>query len=515
MIRRRRSLGSAAILLAVAVSLVSVGASPANAAPEGQITWGVHTTLVPGWFDPVDLPGVITPYMLLYALHDAVVKPMPGKTSTPSLAESWTASPDGLQYEFLLRKGARFHNGDPVTAEDVKFSFERYRGISAKLLKEKVLAVEAVDPGRVRFRLKQPWPDFMMFYAAGTGASWIVPKKYVEKVGEEGFRKAPVGAGPYRFVSLSPGVEIVLEAFDGYWRKQPNVKRLVFRVIPDESTRLAALKRGEVDIAYAFSGELAKELQRTSGVTLKPTVIHSTHFAYFADQWDTKSPWHDKRVRLAANLAVDRPALNQAMSLGFSKITGSIIPSTFEFYWQPPVHPYDAAKAKQRLAEAGYPNGFDGGEYSCDLVPSATAEAIVTYLKAVGISLKLRPLERAAFFKAFAEKKLRDVVHVFGGVFGNAATRLETFVVSGGTYAYGGSPDLDGLFREQAAELDRAKREATLHRMQQLVHERAMFLPIWELAFLNGVSGRVEEPGLGLIAGYAYSAPYEDLKIRP
>src|SRR5947208_10298822 len=227
MMRSRHASGFLAMILAVLACGASFAPSAVSAAPEGQITWGVHTTLVPGWFDPVDLPGVITPYMLLYALHDAVVKPMPGKIATPSLAESWTASPDGLQYEFLLRKGARFHNGDPVTAEDVKFSFERYRGISAKLLKEKVLAVEAVDPGRVRFRLKQPWPDFMMFYAAGTGASWIVPKKYVEKVGEEGFRKAPVGAGPYRFVSLSPGVEIVLEAFDGYWRKQPNVKRLV------------------------------------------------------------------------------------------------------------------------------------------------------------------------------------------------------------------------------------------------------------------------------------------------
>ena len=132
----------------------------------------------------------------------------------------------------------------------------------------------------------------------------------------------------------------------------------------------------------------------------------------------------------------------------------------------------------------------------------------------MGIGLKLRPLERAAFFKGFAEKKFKNVVHVFGGVFGNAATRLEAFVVSGGTYVYGGYPDLDGLFREQAAEPDRAKREAILHRMQQLVHERAMFAPIWELAFLNGVGPRVEESGLGLIAGYAYSAPYEDLKLK-
>ena len=514
MIRRGRSLRTLAPILIVVAWSAVLAPIPVAAAPEGQITWGVHTTLVPGWFDPIDLPGVITPYMLLYALHDAVVKPMPGKVLTPSLAESWTASPDGLVYEFVLRKNARFHNGDPVTAEDVKFSFERYKGISAKLMKEKVASVDAVDPGRVRFRLKQPWPDFMMFYSAGTGAGWVVPKKYFEKVGEEGYRKAPVGAGPYRFVSLSPGVEFVFEAFDGYWRKAPSVKRIVFRVIPDESTRLAALKRGEVDIAYAFTGELAKELQRSPGLTLKPTVIHSTHFAYFAEQWEQKSPWHDRRVRLAANLAVDRPAINQAMSLGNSKITGSIIPSTFDFFWQPPILPYDVVKAKQLLTEAGYPNGFDGGEYVCDLVPSATAEAIATYWKAVGISVKLRPLERAAFFKGFQEKTLRGVVHVFGGVFGNAATRLETFVVSNGTYAYGAYPDLDGLFREQAVELDRKKREATLHRMQQLVHERSMFLPIWELAFLNGVGPRVEDAGLGPIPGYAYSGPYEDLKLK-
>jgi peptide/nickel transport system substrate-binding protein len=515
MIQYRRFLGPLSVALLFLAWTAPFHTAPADAAgPEGQLTWAVHTTLVPAWFDPVDLPGVITPYMMLYALHDAAVKPMPGRGMTPGLAESWSASPDGLVYEFVLRKGARFHNGEAVTAEDVKFSFERYRGVSGKLLKEKVAVVEAVDATHVRFRLKQPWPDFMMFYSSGSGAGWIVPKKYFEKVGEEGFRKAPVGAGPYRFVSFTPGVEMVLEAFEGYWRKTPNVRRLVFRTIPDESTRLAALKRGEADIAYAVSGELGKELQRTPGLTLKPTVIHSTHFAYFPDQWDPKSPWHDRRVRLAANLAIDRQAINQAVSLGFSKITYSIIPSTFDFYWQPPAYPYDPARARQLLADAGYPNGFDAGEYFCDLVATNSGEPVVNYLKAAGIGLKLRPLERAAFFKGFSEKKLKNVVHVFGGIFGNAATRLEAFVVGGGAYVYGSYPDIDGLFREQAAELDRSKREAILHRMQQMVHERAIFAPIWELAFLNGVGPRVEESGLGLIAGYAYSAPYEDLKLK-
>src|SRR5262245_22327689 len=230
-----------ALVVAVAL-LTSLVAVPIARAAEGQMIWAVHISLAPTWFDPAETPALITPFMLLYALHDAVVKPMPGKPMAPGLAESWSASKDGLMHEFALRKGVHFHNGDPVTAEDVKFSFERYRGASARLLHEKVAAVEVVDPQRVRFRLKAPWPDFMTFYATpATGAAWIVPKKYVEKVGDDGFKKAPVGAGPYRFVSFNPGVELVLEAFDQYWRKPPAIKRLVFRVIPDESTRLAML----------------------------------------------------------------------------------------------------------------------------------------------------------------------------------------------------------------------------------------------------------------------------------
>jgi peptide/nickel transport system substrate-binding protein len=444
-----------------------------------------------------------------------MVKPMPGNPTAPSLAESWSVSKDGLVYEFVLRKGARFHNGDPVTGEDVKFSFERYRGTANKTLKDRVAAVEVPDPGRVRFRMKQPWPDFLTFYASASGAGWIVPKKYVEKVGDEGFKKAPVGAGPYKFVSFNPGVELVVEAFEQYWRKTPSVKRLVFRVITDEATRLAALKRGEVDIVYSVRGELAEELQRTPGLTLKPAVIQGTFWLYFPDQWDTKSPWHDRRVRQAASLAMDRPTINQALTLGYSKLTGNIIPSSFDFYWQAPAPIYNPARAKQLLTEAGYPNGFDAGEYSCDSSYSNLAEAITNNLQAVGIRTRLRPLERAAFFAAYSEKKLKNIIQGASGAFGNAATRLEAFVVTGGVYVYGSYPDLDGLFQEQATELDRKRREAVLQKMQQLVvQDKAMYAPIWELAFLNGVGSRVQESGLGLIPGFAYSGPYEDVTLK-
>src|SRR6266850_756075 len=516
MSRRMRQTVAGVLALIVAVATHGIAVPPARAeAPAGQITWALHFTLAPTLFEPAETPGLITPFIVLYALHDAMLKPMPGRSMAPSLAESWTMSPDGLVYEFVLRKGTRFHNGEPVTAEDVKFPFERYRGISAKVLKDKVGAIETPDPARVRFRLKQPWPDFMTFYGTpATGAGWIVPKKYVEKVGEEGFKKHPIGAGPYRFVSFNPGVELVLEASDGYWRKTPGVKQLSFKVVTEISTRLAMLKRGEADIAYGMTGTLGEEVRRSPGLTLQPTPFSSTHWLVFADQWDASSPWHDRRVRLAATYAVDRQAVNQAETLGFSKITGSIIPMSFDFYWQPPVYPYDPAKARQLLAEAGYPKGFDAGDFNCDAGTSNYTEPFLNYLQAVGIRTRLRPIERAGFLKAYQEKKLKNVIYGLSGIAGNAATRIEPYATSGGIYAYGGYPDIDGLFKEQVSELDHKKREAVLHRVQQLIHDKVMFLPIWQLVVLNAQGSRVAESGLGLIADYPWSAPYEDVKVK-
>jgi len=493
-----------------------VDAAPGAAAPEGQMTWGVHITLAPTWFDPAETPGIGTPFMILYALHDALVKPMPGNAMAPGLAESWSVSKDGLVYEFVLRPGVKFHNGDPVTSDDVKFSFERYRGAASRLLKERVPVVEVVDARHVRFRLKEPWPDFMTYYGSlATGAGWVVPKKYLEKVGDDGFKKAPIGAGPYKFVSFNPGIELVLEANEQYWRKAPSVKRLVLKAVPDESTRLAMLKRGEADVVYLLQSELAEEVRRTAGLTLRPTPIVSTHWLVFLDQWDPKSPWADRRVRLAANHAIDRQAMNDAITLGFSRITWSIIPQSFDFFWPPPAYAHDPALAKRLLAEAGYPNGFDAGDLWCEPATATMSEAAANDLRAVGIRTRLRPLERAAFFKSYQEKKLKNLAYSISGAFGNAPIRLETFVVAGGPFVYGSYPDIDGLFHEQAAELDRKRREATLHRIQQLVHDKAMYAPIWELGFIHAQGPRVAESGLGLITGWAFSAPYEDVKLKP
>src|SRR5215475_15089226 len=181
---------SLALVVWLVASLAAGTAAPAHAeAPAGQVTWAQSVSLPAAWFEPAEATGTLIPFSIYYALHDALVKPMPGKPMAPSLAESWSVSADGLTYEFLLRPGVRFHNGDPVTADDVKFSFERYRGVSAKVLKERVRQVHVVDAHRVRFELREPWPDFLAFYATpATGAAWIVPRRYIEKVGDEGFK---------------------------------------------------------------------------------------------------------------------------------------------------------------------------------------------------------------------------------------------------------------------------------------------------------------------------------------
>ena len=195
------------------------------------------------------------------------------------------------------------------------------------------------------------------------GAGWVVPKKVVEKVGAEQFKQAPIGAGPTSSCRLR-------RASNWWWRhsrvigaRRRALSAWYSKVIPDESTRLAALKTGEVDIVYSIRGELAEELRSTPGLTLKPAVIQGTFWLAFVDQWDPKSPWSNDKVRRAASLAIDRDNINKALTLGYSRLTGNpFVPDTFDYYWQPPDPVYDPAQAEKLLAEAGYANGFEGGD---------------------------------------------------------------------------------------------------------------------------------------------------------
>ena len=196
--RRRRLARGALVAVAALVTMllprVGLDRAQAQHKPEGEMRWALYLTMPPAWFDPAEVTGTITPFWVLYALHDALVKPMPGNLMTPSLAESWTMSPDGKTYDFKLREGVKFHNGDPFTAEDVKFSFQRSK--VGKVLKDRVRDVEIVSPARVRFHLHEPFPDCMTFYGTlATGAGWIVPRSTSRKWATTASKRHPSGSG--------------------------------------------------------------------------------------------------------------------------------------------------------------------------------------------------------------------------------------------------------------------------------------------------------------------------------
>jgi peptide/nickel transport system substrate-binding protein len=315
-------------------------------------------------------------------------------------------------------------------------------------------------------------------------------------------------------VSHTPGIELVMEAYEGYWRKMPSVKRLVFKSVPEATTRAAMLKRGEVDIAYLLDPPQALELKRDPNLRIAFSGGIAVFFFDYLEQWDPKSPWADRRVRLATNYAIDRRALSEAETLGASKPAGNFVPRTFDYALPIDPYPYDPAKAKQLLAEAGYPNGFDGGELH-QLPPYfSLGEAIVNYLGAVGIKLKMRPMERAAYFSALSTKKLKGLCVCTSALYGNAASRMSEVIPSDGSYAYGGYPDIDALYKQQGRETDRKKREALLHQIQQLVHERVRLGPIYEYIWPSGIGPRVAEPAFLMINPYPWSAPLEEVRLK-
>jgi peptide/nickel transport system substrate-binding protein len=497
-------------------ALLALTAFPAGAEqPSGRVTIAWHVTLSPSWFDPSTAPPQITPFGMLYAIHDALVRPYPGHKMGPSLAESWTESPDGKTYEFKLRAGLKFHNGDPVTTEDVKFSFERYKGAGAAILHERVAQVEVVDPLVVRFHLKESWPDFMTFYGTtATAAGLVVPKNYLAQVGDDGFRKHPIGAGPYKFVSHKPGLEVELEAFTGYWRRMPSVKTLIMKSVPEATTRAVMVKTGESDISIVLDGPEAEDIQKNPRLKIVSSKHASIFWIEFPDQWDPKSPWHDKRLRQAVNLALDRQRINEAACLGFCPPAGVIVPRVMDFALQVEPAPYDPAKARKLLAEAGYPKGFDAGEFAAIPGFPTVAEAVMNDLNAAGIRVRLRSMERAAFYASWQEKKLRGLFMTAAGNSGNAASRVETFIQSKGGYANGGYPDIDELFRQQATERDTAKREALLHKIQQLTIDRVMFAPVMDLRTLNGIGPRIAKHTITDVWMSPFPS-YEDMELKP
>ena len=501
----------AAILLLTIGGMVGSPAAQAQP-PQGVLKQAIHWRISADWFDPASGGFTVSAHLPLFLLHDALVKPMPEGAFTPCLAESFTASADSRVFEFKIRRGVKFHNGDTLTAEDVIFSFWRYKAAQAKFLHGKTEKVEAPNPNLVRFHFKEPFPDFLEYLLPGvTTVGWIVPKKYVEKVGEAGFKRNPVGAGPYKFVEFVPGMKLVGEAFEGYWRKVPAVKRMEFYSISEPATRLAMVKRGEVDAAVLMQGVLYDEVKKDPKLRLLSPMSATHWLVYIASQWDPKSPWSDVRVRKAASLAIDRQTLADIHMPGVGPVGNIALPGD-PFGVEIPADPYNPELAKKLLAEAGYPKGFQGGKfypYQGGFWPYG--EQVANYWKAVGISVETVLLDRPAWVAQREGGRMKEGIFIDPSAAPTIGGRLS---YQFGSTSYGHYPDMRALWEQYQREVKPGARKEVIGRIQKLVHEKMMWIPLTATNIPTAFGPRVKGNPYGIQPFLWFTGPFEDIQIE-
>jgi peptide/nickel transport system substrate-binding protein len=512
-----------AVLLLLVVAGLAV--SPAIGQPKGKLTLAWHAGLASRWLDPQDHDGTATPDNFFTAIHDALIKNQgTALYDHPALAEKFAVAPDARSATFTLRRGLKFHNGDPVTPQDVKFSYENYKGAKADVFKAKTERIEIVDDRTIRFVFKEPFLDFAILFGTANVAApgWVVPEKYYKQVGPDGFKQKPVGAGPYRLVRHEPGVKVELEAFDGYYRPV-HARELVMIAVPEGATRMAMLERGEADIIYSVPPELIPRLQKLPGVTLAP-VLSGSWFLEFPGFQDPKNPFRDKRVREAVSLALDRRAINQFESANLGKVSGNWINNDVQYALEWPEIERNVERAKQLLREAGYPNGFDVDWITPLPAWYSRAERVIAHLREVGIRARLQSMERGAFFQRLRGglKEWPGVQIIMHGVriAGSWSFWYEAHMKCGGSNSRDRVcvKELDAKFEQYERSINPAERKKLAEEIQREILENHYLVPVFRHAFINAIGPRVaagkwQDVFPTITTGYAY--PWEDIKLKP
>jgi peptide/nickel transport system substrate-binding protein len=514
--KRKKRIFLMVALTVIGAVLLSTSPQVLAASPKGVLKCAFHWGISNDWFDPAmpTLGQSALPCLML--VHDALVKSMPGELYSPCLAESWNISPDFKVYDFKLRKGVKFHNGDEMTAEDVVFSFQRYkRGTSAKLINDRIAKLEAVNPYLFRVTFKKPFVNFLEYFLCGTSTiGWVVPKKYIERVGEAEFKRNPIGCGPYKLMEFKPDAVLVFEAFDGFWRKVPHVKRLEIRIIREASTRFAMVKKGEVDMATLMQDVLYENVKKDPKLRLLAPFSPTRWVLHMTSQWDPKSPWSDPRVRKAASLAIDRKSVADVHMPGCGPIGGLALEGDPDGVQYPP-DPYDPAQAKKLLAEAGYPKGFHGGTfYPFDGPYWPMGEQIANYWKNIGISVDTKLFDRPSWIAARRSGQMK------GGIFNDPVenptiwSRLE--YLFGGVYCYGNYPDIVSSWDQLNKSVDPKVRKDLIMRIQNLIHDKTMYSYLTSTNSPAAFGPKVKGDPYKIKKPYPlwFMAPFEDIELN-
>jgi peptide/nickel transport system substrate-binding protein len=408
----------------------------------------------------------------------------------PDLAESWKTI-DSLTHEFKLRRGVKFHNGEPFNAQVVKFNIER---IFDPKLKSRVKThiefidrVEVVDEYTVRIVTKEPSPIILNQLLTVS----IIPPKYVKEKGDQYVARNPVGTGPYRFVEWVKDDHIILEAYNDYWRGKPPFDRVIFKPIPEDSTRVAALLTGEVDI---ITNVPPTEINRLKGAkNVHPITIPSVR-CMFVKLNTEKPPFNNKWVRQALNYAVDKEAIVDSLFEGKAKILNGQVISPEYFGYNPALkpYPYDPQKAKELLAKGGYPDGFEvefdtpSGRY---LLDREVSQAIAGQLLRLGVKAKVTVLEWGLFMKKYVGTHNLAPMALIG--FGHRTVDADgqyTFFSTESPYSYYSNKEVDKLLMEGRSTLDPSKRMEIYKEVSESLREDAVIVFLYQQADIYGVS---------------------------
>lgn len=370
-------------------------------------------------------------YNYAFALYDSMAWVDTSNKMIPGVAEKWELSSDGLTWTFSLRPGQKFHDGTDLTADDVVYSFQQLMAqdalaTSRALFSAQIAEVSAKDPRTVVFKTKQPWGELPVSTTPlGGSEGMIMPKAYREKVGNDGFRDAPIGSGPYKFVSRTAGDRMTFEALPNHpFRPVSPFKRLILRLMPEEATKVASLKTGELDVAnVTFDSVPELEAAGVKIMSIPKTTLATVGFWATWDPRAKDKPTSDVRVRKALSMAVNSDELIKALWGGRASPAAGAVPymgPEFGPFNRPQI-PYDQAQAKQLLSEAGYANGFDIKIYAFPL-PGAPwigkfAEALAGYWGRVGVRTQVLPLDFGSMGKLYTTKDMADEIlgHAYTG----------------------------------------------------------------------------------------------------
>jgi peptide/nickel transport system substrate-binding protein len=519
-----RAAGLAAI--AFAVPFVRRARAAADVAPSGSMVLAWHTNIAPRWLDPQQHDGGATGDNFLNVVQDALIKNFREKLYDHlALADHFEFAEDAKSAIFRLRPGLKFHNGTSVTPEDVKWSYEHYHGAWAKVLHDRTDGIEIANERTVRFSFKEPFLDFPRLIGTANvcGAGWVVPAKYYQEVGQDGFVKNPIGAGPYKLVAQEPGTKLEFEAFEDYYRLV-HVKKFTILSIEDPATRVAMLERGEADIIYFIPGELVARVQSDLKMMLAPVVSGNWWLAFPGFQ-DPKNPFHDKRVREAISLAIDRDAMNQAECAGLGRVDGNWINDDVEYALDWPKWPRDVAKAKKLMADAGYPDGFTYDWLTPAPPYYSRGERIIAQLQStLGIRGKMQTLERAVYQKreqgGMKEWPGVNILLTGARIGASWANWYETEIKCGGMLGADKYcvTELDAKYDKYLASDKPAERKALAEEIQRAILENYYFVPVFRHAFMNGIGPRIKAAKWQDVfpsyksTGYAY--PWEDIELK-